>query len=144
MYFDNQSKLVLHLQNPLIWDLHMDKKRVLKIFLMVLPFAVFLVGATYLPVHNSIQILMIPFIPILLILDIAFFLAPLFIFVLIFWCIKFLISIFRKQVKIFVKKTKYIPLIAILIMFLGFYASTHTTTFFLDVDIPTLGLMSEE
>ena len=122
----------------------MDIKKIAKIMLMVLPFCLFLVGATYLPVHTSIKILMIPFIPILLLFDATFYLAPLCIIILFAWLLMFVVKLFKGKAFEFIKKTKYIFLAAIIVTVLGLCASTHTTTFLLDADIPGLGLTAED
>ncbi len=115
------------------------RKQFYKTVSIVLPPLLFIIVVYSLPIHTSIMLLMVPFIPIVLILDACFYTAPFILFLFVCWLLfAFAVAFFPKK-RHLISKTRLLPVIFISVLLLG-YASTKVTTFLIDADLPRIGL----
>lgn len=115
------------------------RKQFYKTVLMVIPPLLFIFVAYLLPIHSSVMLLMVPFIPIMLVFDACFYTAPFILFLFVCWLLFVFVVAFFPKKRYLISKTKILPAIFISVLLLG-YASTKVTTFLVDADLPKIGL----
>ena len=117
----------------------MDRKKSIKYALIICPSILFLICVYTLPIHESVMLLLIPFIPFLVFCDACFYTMPCAILILALWCLAAFFMLFSVRGRKIVKRMKYVPLVLIAVVILG-YISTEITNFLADAHLPIIGL----
>ena len=116
----------------------MEKKKI-NWFYITTPILIFAIIVSLLPIRKAIKLLLIPGAPLMMVMDLAFFLLPVVAVAFLIWVAFLIKNMFQKNTKNFLIKTKRIPIILAIIVLVAILGN-DLTTYFYELDVSKVGL----